>query len=234
MTDLHDILPPPGRTNATGLFDSHPADHNQIVDSVNIIANRVDALSTLPNFKVYADKATRDADTAAHVGGMLSWAISEQTLAIWTTTWAILTEPFQPFTPRLWVGGLEFGLGSPPSCGYRHVFGSCQFYLSANFGVLGPGPPSQEGDISLLPPLQPKSSSNGGFGTMYVSPMAVDAPNVGMGLFNGAVTLAGAPYAGQLAIGSPADGRLLNREDLPPNGNFNCYASGFFPTNAYS
>jgi hypothetical protein len=231
MTDLRDILPPPGRTNTTPLPDNHPADHNQIVDAINIIANQVSALAVAGNYRTYASIADRNADTGARVNGMLTYAVAERTLAVWGGAWLIMMEPFQPFTPRLWLGNTEMGRGSVPSCGYRHAFGSCQFYITCNWGVLGPG---LSGDISMLPPLAPDPAANGGFGTMFVSPMAATAPLVGLGLFNGTTTLAGAPYAGQLAIGSPLDGRLLNRNDLPPNGNFNAYASGFYPTNVLS
>jgi hypothetical protein len=66
---------------------------------------------------------------------------------------------------------------------------------------------------------------------MYVTPMEATAPEVGFGLFNGVVTLPGAPYPGQLAIGSPKDGRLLNRGDLTDaeSALFYCFASGQFP-----
>jgi hypothetical protein len=227
MTDLRTVLPPPGRTNTTTLFDNHPGDHNQIVDSLNLVAGRVDALENAAYMRVYSNIAARNADTSAHIEGMLSWAAGDQTLAVWHGAWWILEEPFHAFTPRLWIGTVEFALGATPVTGYRHSYGSCQFYISANWGVLGPGVTT--GDISMLPPITPDPAANGGFGSMYVSPMAATAPVVGLGLFNGTTTLSGAPHAGQLAIGSPLDGRLLNRNDLPPNGNFNCYASGFYP-----
>src|SRR5262249_54332070 len=152
MTDLRDVIPAPGRTNATPLFDNHPADHNTIVDALNSVANRVDDLETSAYYRVYANKAARNADTSAHVTGMLTWPAAEATLPIWEGAWTILPEPFRPFPPPLWVGTTEFALGATPSCGYRHVYGSCQFYISANWGVLGPG---QTGDISMLPPLIP-------------------------------------------------------------------------------
>jgi hypothetical protein len=233
MTDLRDVLPGPGRTNATPLLDSHPGDHNAIVDAINVVANRVDDLETTAYYRTYATLAARNADTSAHIEGMLAWAAADRTLAVWHGAWLILDEPWQPFTPHLFIGTTEMGLGATPSCGYRHTFGACQFYLSSNWGVLGP---ALSGDIGLHPPLPPDPAANGGFGTMYVSPMADDAPVVGLGLFNGLASahLPGMVNDGVLMIGSPLDGRVLNRDDLPPNGNFNCYASGIFPTAVYS
>jgi len=187
----------------------------------NLIRDRV--------VQVFDSVADRNANAVVREG-MLAWARAEHRLSVWvdsTTSWVTVLEPYRTFTPRLWIGATEFGINAIVSTGFRLAYGACSFFLSASFGTLGP---DQVGDISILPPVQPRADANGGFGVMYVSPMDAAAPEVGFGLFNGTTGLPGAPYPGQLAIGSPRDGRLLNRADLLPNGVFNAYASGSFPT----
>jgi hypothetical protein len=193
----------------------------------NIVRDRV--------VQVFDSDADRNANAHPREG-MLAWSRDDHRLAAWldaTLTWQVIVEPYAPFTPRLWIGVTEFAIDTLVSSGYRRFYGACQFYTSVRFGVLPPDDaPVYTGTISMLPPLHPKDDTNGGFGTMFVTPMSDTAPVVGFGLFNGTVTLTGAPYAGQLAIGSPKDGRLLDRSDLTASesGLFYCFASGQFPT----
>jgi hypothetical protein len=194
----------------------------------NIIRDRV--------VQVFDSDADRNANAHPREG-MLAWSRDAHRLAVWinsTLTWQVIVEPYTPYTPRLWVGVTEFGIDTLVSSGYRRIYGACQFYVSCRWGILPPDDaPVYTGDISMLPPMHPKDDTNGGFGVMYVTPMSSTAPEVGFGLFNGVTTLSGTvPYPGQLAIGSPKDGRLLNRGDLTAaeSGLFYCFASGEFPT----
>lgn len=190
----------------------------------NVVRDRV--------VQVFDSDADRDAN-AHPKEGMLAWSRDAHRLAAWVNLangWQVIIEPFHDFTPRLWIGVTEFAIdGTPaPVAKMRRFYGACQFFAAVHWGVLGPG---QTGDISMLPPLQPYGAELGGFGTMYVTPMDAAAPEVGFGVFNGTTTLAGAPYPGQLAIASPKDGRLLNRDDLTDaeSSLFFCFASGQIP-----
>jgi hypothetical protein len=193
----------------------------------NVIRDRV--------VQVFDSEADRNAYTEEREG-QFAWSRDARSLAVWcpdqggTFNWQCVIEPYKPFTPRLWIGVTEFApsADSHNIARYRRFFGACQFYVAQKWGVLG-GPAT--GDIGMLPPIPPHPVAVGGFGTMYVTPMDSAAPEVGFGVFNGTITLSGAPYPGQLAIASPKDGRLLNVADLSAadSGLFFCYASGQFP-----
>src|SRR4051794_39854794 len=115
MSDLRSVLPPPGRTNVTTLFDNHPADHDALVDALNGLGVRIDDLETAAQYRTYATIADRDADTSAHILGMITWAISERTLAVWNGEWDVLNEPFIAFSPKLWIGGTGMANVTPTS-----------------------------------------------------------------------------------------------------------------------
>lgn len=245
MTDLRDILPPPGRSNVTTLLDSHPADHNAIVDGLNGLGLRVDALETAAQYRVYDTLADRDADISAHVDGMLTWAISERTVAVWNGEWTVLAEPFTAFSPHLWIGTLEFNNVTPTSgtayqSGFRRMFGSCEFYIAARFGELGP---SQSGNLIVMPPVRPTDTGSGPFGNAYCVVPEDGAVGGMSGAFNGSAAQPapsnGDPLViGQLAIAMPGTGGLMDRGDMGSgngsisggnNGEFDVFMSGRYP-----
>jgi hypothetical protein len=186
--------------------------------------------------------AARNADATAHVNGMLAWAVSERVLAIWDTGWSILYEPFIPFQPRLWVGGVEYAyVPHPPSggapgynSGYRHEFGSCNFYIAARFGDMGAAAPNDL--IYIMPPLPPAADSVGPFGSAVVVSINSIGQVAGAGVFDGKVApaLAGATVQGHLSMSMPGTKGLLRAGDLAPDGEFDIFWSGFYPTDSFT
>jgi hypothetical protein len=227
MTDLHDILPPPGRTNSTPLLGSHPGDHNEIVDALNDLGDLVDSIRTAASYRVFDTIAGRDGDVSAHVEGMLAWANSEMTLALWHGEWIILQEPFQPWVPVVHMGAAVYALTANRGCGFRHEYGSCRFYISLRV-LLGTSDPDDV--LYVEPPLVP--TSQGGFGVGYVVDPTAGSIG-GLGLHDEHIGGgSGAPPA--LAIGMPGVEGLMARRHLAAVGEFDLYMSGFYATAAFA
>ena len=243
MSDLHDLLPPPGRTNATWLHDLHPENHNALVDAVNQLAARLPEVWDNIHLVVYADDGVRDGDTGQG-DGTLAWTVTEGTLAIAEGgAWTVLLSRMQTFDPRAWIGDDELTL--VPVDGYvsryRQEFGVCWFLVHARFSGLDDG---LAGTLSVLPPLTPDVDAGGPFQMAYAVVPTLGAIGGMRGAYNGTTTLAGAPAAGQLAFVMPGIGGLMQRTDMGPDptveiiaggapGEFDLSLAGFFPIEGF-
>lgn len=231
LPELH--LTPPGRSNATTLLNNHPDDHNLIVDAINDISDFLNDVTGRATYRVYDTVTARNADTDAHIEGMLTWAVSERQMAVWHGQWFILFQPFTAFTPRLFIGTAELRpLGPPPpyQTGYRLSYGVVEFSIGHRFGqipdsagtdILYVMPPTNDAGAIIAPP-----DGQGGFGTAYL----VDITG------NGAVGGMGGVYnPTQLAIVVPGTGGLLRRSDLgPAGGEIDVFLNGSYTTATYA
>jgi hypothetical protein len=223
MTDLRALLPPPGRTNTTPLFNDHPDDHNHIVAAVNELADKVTDAIDIPNYRVYADKAARDADATAHVEGMLAWAVTERTLAIWHGAWNVVREPpLDTWAPVIKLGAevLTVITGADYTHWYRHDFGVCTFGL---YQVMAPPTGTNVADVLTIdPPLVPTSEGGAGVGFVLTSEIP------------GAIGVGTVVDPTRMAILKPPTG-LLTRGDLGTLGasNVEVFSTGQYATGAF-
>jgi hypothetical protein len=253
MTDLHDVLPPPARTNTTPLYDNHPDDHNVMVDAVNQLAAGVGTYVSTIMLKVYADIATRQIDEPPE--GTLGWAVAEGNLAIYhshtlgsgavSSEWIVLRETMQDFTPRCWIGAAEQtyvpvtddGTGQPYQSRFRQDFGYCFFSVQARFSGLTSG---QSGDLAVMPPLQPTGLTTGGavlsgpFSVAYVVVPTTGAIGGVGGAWNGSDVLTGSAHPGKLAIVMPGTQALLDRSEMGSgSGTFDVIMAGSYPLDGF-
>lgn len=245
MSDLDIVLPPSSRANSTLLHDLHPEDHDAIVDAINQVVAAQAGLADAGRYRIYTTVAARNADTSAEVDGMLAWAGTDGVLAVWHSTWQTLFEPLIDFTPRLWIGTAELAnvtpVVTPPyRSRYRHEFGMCRFWIAARFGSLGAG---ATGTMAIMCPLPPAiytvtivtgppghettytdDVSSGAFGMAYA--VTGDHGAIGGigGVYDGTITLTGAPSAGELAIVMPGTAGLMT--DVHMGGGSSSIAGG--------
>ena len=227
MTDLRALLPPPGRTNTSVLFDDHPDDHNEIVDALNVLADKLADATTLAGYRVYATVAARDADAGAHVEGMLAWTEAELTLAVWHGEWMVVREPPQDtWAPVIKLGAetLTVIAGADYTHWYRHDFGVCTFGL---YMVMEPPDGTNAADVLTVdPPLTPTSEGGAGVGFCLVDP----GPS-------GAIGVGTVVDPTRMAILKPPTG-LLTRGDLgfsmPLTSNVEVFMAGQYATGAFS
>lgn len=243
MTDLHTVLPPPGRVNGTPLYNDHPDDHNVVVDAINALHAGFLTYQDTIHLVVYPDLATMYAD-ASQPEGTLGWALGAYgsayaALAVYdpnTFGWVIITEPMHLFTPRAWIGGTELTL--VPTTGYqskmRQDFGYCWFMIRARFGGLNTI--SGSGVFAVMPPIAPTTVGAGPFQMAYCVVPTLGAIGGIAGAFDGnnvsVPALPGASVPGHLACVMPGGGGLMDRGDMgpgTPGGQFDVFMSGFYP-----
>lgn len=221
-------LTPPARTNATTLLTNHPGDHNLIVDAINEVDANLDLALSRANYRIYPTKADRNADTGAHVEGMLAWCISERQLALWHGEWQILLMPYTPFVADCYIGTSHLApVGPPPGyqSGWRLSYGVVEFSIGHRYGQLAP-PPAQPATAVLYcsPPIPP--DGQGGFGNAYV--VGLD----GLGAVGG---FGGAYNPTQLSIVMPGTAGLMKRQNLGTDGSeIDVFMNGFYTTATYS
>ena len=222
-------MTPPARTNATPLFDLHPADHNYIVTAINEVNAELTLALGDANYRVYPTVEDRDADTSAHVEGMLSWVISQRQLSVWHGEWEVFFMPYTPFTPQCFIGENELApIGPPPAyqSGYRLSYGVVEFSVAHRYGVLKDPPEQNDDDILfVVPPIPP--DGQGGFGNAYVA-------DPDLGVVGG---IGGAFNVDQLAIVMPGAvlPGLMTRLELGNSGNeIEVFMNGFYTTSTYA
>lgn len=229
MSDLLDILPRPGRSNVTTLFDLHPADHNALVAAINSLHAGVDGWVSTIHLVRYVTDADREADMG-QPEGTLSWVVSSRTLSVkYGDAWLTLTQPRQVFTPRCWLGGTEQVSVSTATyeSTFSQEFGLCYFNICARFNFVA----GSTGVLSVLPPLQPEDDIAAPFQNAYVVVPDLGAVGGMGGGWNGTTPLAGAPYDGQLAVVMPGGDGLLDQGHMGDltGDHFDVFMAGCFP-----